>query len=32
MIKAKIVKDTWASSKQCWFIVADGMSLNPVAH
>tara|TARA_R110001583_G_scaffold130916_1_gene282642 strand:- start:579 stop:803 length:225 start_codon:yes stop_codon:yes gene_type:complete len=28
MIKVKIVKNTWAGSKRCWFIVADGMSLN----
>ena len=28
MIKVKIVKNTWASSKQCWFVVADGVSVN----
>ena len=27
-MKVQIIKDTWASSKKCWFIVADGMVMN----
>ena len=28
MVKFKIVKNTWAHSKRCWFIMADGMQMN----
>lgn len=27
-IEVKIVKNTWASSKRCWFIEADGIVMN----